>query len=160
MNEREAVEARFPKLVRDGYSLTSPSTDTYNCVAWVARDVFRWWSPEEVDGYYWPWSDKHQDLSEYLRLFEHLGFEVCPDGALEGEFEKIAIYAEEDEFDHVAFQRSKSSWSSKLGELADIRHDTPASLQGEGYFEYAPVTIFMRRPREPHPLADSGLLLP
>ena len=56
-------------------------------------------------------------------MFRSLGFEECPDGTLEADIEKIAIYGNDDEFEHVAFQRNDGSWSSKLGELGDIRHD-------------------------------------
>src|ERR1035438_3172059 len=47
MNPKRAIEDRFPKLTGEGYSLTSSPTDAYNCVAWIARDVRRWWSPED-----------------------------------------------------------------------------------------------------------------
>ena len=160
MNPKRAIEDRFPKLTGEGYSLTSSPTDAYNCVAWIARDVRRWWSPEDVDGYFWPWRNRDGTLSEYLRLFEHCGFAECVSGTLEDGYEKIAIFASSEEFDHVAFQREDGCWSSKLGELGDVMHKTLSSLGGAGCFEYADVAMFMRRVREPHPLAHTGLLLP
>lgn len=160
MNPKRGIEDRFPKLIREGYSLTSTSTDAYNCVAWIARDIRRWWSPEDVDGYFWPWRDRDDTLPEYLRLFEHCGFHECTSGTLEHEYEKIAIFAAGEDFDHVAFQREDGCWSSKLGELGDITHQTLSSLAGPGFFEYAHVALFMRRVRQPHPLAHTGLLLP
>src|ERR1039458_4642664 len=81
-------------------------------------------------------------------------------GTLEDGYEKIAIFASSEEFDHVAFQREDGCWSSKLGELGDVMHKTRSSLGGAGCFEYADVAMFMRRVREPHPLAHTGLLLP
>lgn len=154
-----AIEDRFPKLVAEGYGLTSVPTDAYNCVAWVARDIAQWWGPG-VDGYYWPFPSQDDSLTSFITLFRSLGFEECPDGTLEADIEKIAIYGNDDEFEHVAFQRNDGSWSSKLGELGDIRHDRVDSIAGPGFFEYSNVVAYMRRSREPHPLAEQGLILP
>lgn len=159
-DDREEVEARFPKLVRDGYRLTSSGIDRYNCVAWVARDIRRWWA--RGDGFHWPVPDADDSVSGHIRVFQHLGFRQCADGKLQAGVEKIAVYGTGDSFDHVAFQRCDGRWSSKLGELSDVRHDRVESIHGTGYFEYGPVVTFMSRPREPHELADSdtGLLMP
>jgi hypothetical protein len=102
------------------------------------------------------------DLGEYVDLFQSLGFVQCLDGLLEPSQEKIAIYADGDDFQHVAYQRIDGSWSSKLGKLNDVRHDDAAWVSGPSPFEYPPVHSYMSRPRQPHRLADSaaGLLLP
>lgn len=155
---KAAIEDRFPKLAANGYSLTSVPTDAYNCVAWVARDVQQWWAPG-VDGYHWPLSSQEDSLDNFVALFNSLGFQECPDGALVSDTEKIAIYGSNDEFEHVAFQRFDGTWSSKLGELGDIRHDQANSICGAGFFEYSTVTAYMCRPREPHPLAEQGLII-
>jgi len=162
MSEWKAVEDRFPKLLRDGYTPTSRATDRYNCVAWVVRETQQWVSPEDVDGFSWPHEvlGDGTSLADYERYFELCGFERCSDGILEAGFERIAIYGQGEDFDHVAFQRDDGAWSSKLGELGDIRHNSLASLEAPGFFEYLPVTVLMKRPREPHPLAHRGLLLP
>jgi hypothetical protein len=141
-----AIEDRFPKLVADGYGLTSSPTDGYNCVAWVARDVEQWWAPG-VDGYHWPLPSHDDSLTNFMALFRSLDFEECFDGVLQPDMEKIAIYGNDDEFEHVAFQRADGSWSSKLGELGDIRHDRLDSIAGPGG-DLTP------RPRQP--LSRSG----
>jgi hypothetical protein len=160
------VDARFPTLARDGYTITSPRSDRYNCVAWIARDPHRWWEPA-LDGGYWPRQVVEEaldagDLPEYVKLFESWGFRECAGGSLERGMEKIAIYAEGADFQHVAYQRSDGSWSSKLGKLNDVRHHQTRSLAGPSAFEYPPVRLFMARPRRPHELAESetGLLMP
>lgn len=161
MIERQRIDDRFPTLAGDGYEITSSPDDTYNCVAWVARDLCRWWHPGDIDGFYWPRElDDGDSLSDYVALFEYLGFEACTEGSLVSGYEKIAVYGRDNEFEHVAFQREDGSWSSKLGELSDIAHPLERSLQGDGPFEYSPVALFMRRPRESHQLAETGLLLP
>ena len=90
----------------------------------------------------------------------HLGYEYCPTGELEPTVEKIAIYATESDFGHVAHQREDGTWSSKVGELGDICHLRLESLSGRGLCEYPPVRFYMRRMRQPHPLAETGLILP
>jgi hypothetical protein len=161
----QAVDGLFPTLARAGYTITSPSDDSYNCVAWVARDLRRWWEPA-LDGGYWPRRVSEDeldagDLPEYVRLFESLGFRRCADGSVVHGQEKIAIYACVGSFEHVAYQRSDGSWSSKLGKLNDIRHGETDSLSGPGTRGYPPVALYMSRRREPHDLAESesGLLL-
>jgi hypothetical protein len=159
-DDREEVEARFPKLAQDGYRVTSRGIDTYNCVAWIARDIRRWWA--RGDGFHWPVPAADDSLQGHIVVFEHLGFCRCDDGDLEEGIEKIAVYGSDESFEHVAFQRPDGKWSSKLGELSDIRHDRLESIQGTGVFEYGRVVAYMRRSREPHELADSdtGLLTP
>jgi hypothetical protein len=83
-----------------------------------------------LDGAYWPRQVSEEevesgDLAEYEPVFRDLGFERCADGSLVTGLEKLAIYASEDEFAHVAYQRPDGSWSSKLGRLNDVRHDDP-----------------------------------
>jgi hypothetical protein len=161
VGERRRIDDRFPRLATDGYEITSQPDDTYNCVAWVARDLRRWWHPGDIDGFYWPDELGEGDsLTDYIAVFGYLGFSACSDGALVPGVEKIAVYGRDDEFDHVAFQRTDGSWSSKLGELSDIRHPYDHSLSGSGPFEYKPVVLYMQRARLPHQLAETGLILP
>jgi hypothetical protein len=163
---RQVIDDRFPTLARDGYKITSPRDDTHNCVGWIARDLGQWWEPC-LDGGTWFREVSEADLdagdlAEYLALFREWGFEECGDGELVDGVEKIAVYAAESEFAHVAYQRVDGEWSSKLGKLNDVRHECVASLSGPGAFEYPVVRLFMVRPREAHALAnsESGLLLP
>jgi hypothetical protein len=160
------IDDHFPTLARDGYRITSPRDDCYNCVAWIARDLLRWWEPG-LDGGFWPRAVSDEDLdagdlAEYVAVFESWGFERCPDGDLEDGTEKIAIYAANGEFAHVAYQRGDGAWSSKLGKLNDVRHERAVSLSGSGGGGYVPVCLFMARRRKVHELADSstGLILP
>jgi hypothetical protein len=159
------IDDHFPTLARDGYRITSPRDDRYNCVAWIARDHRQWWEPA-FDGGFWPRNVTEEDLwegdlSEYIELFESWGYRPCDDGELEEGVEKIAIHATESEFEHVAYQRPDGAWSSKLGLINDVRYECVASLSGDAPTEYASARIFMARERKPHDVADSesGLLL-
>jgi len=66
-------------------------------------------------------------------MFSGLGFELCDNGVLEAGFAKIALYAKGGEFMHVALQSPQGKWSSKIGGLEDIEHDTLEVLQGDAY---------------------------
>lgn len=161
------LEEAFPRIVGRAYSKTSPITADYNCVAWVNRDINQWWEPG-LDGAYWPRMVDPEDLPidadlpEYLHVFESIGFKECSDDALELGIEKIAVYAEGQRFDHVAYQRPDGEWSSKMGPYNDIRHSSAGVLIGARPGGYPAVALYMARDRQPHELADSeaGLLLP
>jgi hypothetical protein len=48
----EHLESLFPGLSGSGCVVTSPEDVHYNCVAWAAEDMDRWWWPDEDS--YWP----------------------------------------------------------------------------------------------------------
>lgn len=130
----------FPNLTDQNHNLTSPRTVEYNCVAWAAGDSSRWWQP----GIYWPIPSTKDGygIGELVQAFESLGYESCDDGSLESGFEKIALYAIGMMYTHVARQLADGNWTSKLGQLEDIQHDSPAVIEGSDYGE---VLQFMRR---------------
>jgi hypothetical protein len=80
--------------------------------------------------------------------FATLGYTECPDGTLELNHEKIAIYAKVIAGvllpTHGARQLPDGRWSSKLGMYEDIRHDT---LNDVSCFAYGSAVKFMKRPR-------------
>ena len=75
-------------------------------------------------------------------MFSEHEFQVCEEGPLEHGCQRIALYAKDGEFTHVAVQLPSGRWSSKLGELEDIEHDTLEVLSGASYG--IPI-MFMRR---------------
>jgi hypothetical protein len=146
LSAREDLYAQLPRLQTAPHAITSPPTDAYNCVAWIERDQDQWWEP----GFTWPADVPpprgDDDLDSYVALFRHWGFEVCGDGSLEAGFLKIAIYAVDQRFQHVAKQLPSGRWSSKLGLSFDVLHDDLDSLYDAPLFERATATIFMKRP--------------
>jgi hypothetical protein len=82
------------------------------------------------------------DLSAFVAAFGALGYEPCADGALEDGFEKIALYRSPSGIQHAARQLNTGRWTSKLGGLEDIEHDSPAELEGA---EYGRVAQYLRR---------------
>ncbi len=135
------LESLFPNLQRSAYRVTSPSAEAYNCLAWAAGRDDEWWDPAPRRS--WPDDVPRQPTIENLiRVFEHVGFVCCDDGGLEAGFEKIAIYGDENEYEHAAKQLPSGKWTSKLGADEDIEHETTDALEG---VQYGRVLRFMKR---------------
>jgi hypothetical protein len=71
-----------------------------------------------------------------------LGYAPCDGVQLEPGFQKIAVYAKGLVPTHTARQLSDGSWTSKLGTLEDIKHDTLDAVEGDLYGQ---VAILLRR---------------
>jgi len=133
----------FPLLNDENHQITSPSTPFYNCAAWAAEDSGRWWWPDAFGLCYWPPdASREESLDAFERAYSVLGYEVCEDGALEDDLEKVAIFADRlGNPTHVARQLPNGRWTSKCGKLEDIEHDLVA-LTGESY---GSVVRYMKR---------------
>ena len=104
-------------------------------------------------GHYWPIASPQRATLEVVRAaFEHEGFEACEDGELVHGVEKIALFADERTWTHVARQLESGRWTSKLGSDCDIEHELEA-LEGfddsPDAYRYGRVVGFMSRPRPP-----------
>jgi len=140
-----AIEAAFPNLADSGYSVTSPSSKEYNCIAWAADDPVRWWWPDPYGLKYCPARAPRQlTLEAFIAAFAESGYVVCDSAELEAGFEKVAIYLGLDGTPkHAARQLSNGHWSSKLGQSEDIEHHTLEGLSGSAYGVSAQ---FLKRP--------------
>jgi hypothetical protein len=131
-----ALARLFPKLNSAPYQITSPEDARYNCVAWAAgpAEVSRNWWPAPSPFYYWPAEPREETIAAFVQAFGRLGYAVCDSADLEPAYEKLAIYADENETPtHMARQLVSGHWSSKLGELEDIEHVTLEQLGGSDY---------------------------
>ena len=138
------LEAIFPKLAESGYEVTSPKSDAYNCIAWAVGDEHHWWWPVPPEETFWPSGiPREATLEAFLAAFATLGYEVCLDPAWEQGYEKVAFYAKDAAPKHAAKQCSDGRWTSKLGALEDVIHDSLESLAGDVYGQ---AKIFLRRP--------------
>jgi hypothetical protein len=137
--------AVFPNLIRGGYSVTSPPNRAYTCIAWAAGDTGNWWWPEpaEVKEVFWPVGvTRAETLSTFQEVFASLGYLECAEAELEPDFEKIALFADNNVPRHAARQLSSGRWTSKLGEREDIEHALD-DLEGN---VYGFVAVLMKRP--------------
>ena len=129
----------FPKLNARNHRITSREDSGYNCVAWAACDSTRWW--DHLHGYWPDGVTRAGSVDAYVELFRVLGFEVSDGSKLEPGFEKIALYAKNGEFTHVARLLESGNWTSKLGTLEDIEHNDLESLASDSYGRPA---VFLR----------------
>jgi len=128
------IENIFPKIAQEGYQLTSPETVLYNCIAWSVGDNTKWWWPNGI--YYWPESIPVAITVDAFKLmYESFGFVSCDDSSFEENFEKIALYVDPTtkEPKHACRQLPDGKWTSKLGRMKDISHDTLMGLEGSFY---------------------------
>lgn len=136
-------EVIFPDLNNSGYRVASPKDPAYNCIAFVAGDTTRKWSPTliPVPGYYWPPGADRGDGPESLRsCFEQIGYEHCEGGTPEHGYKKIALYMDADGmWSHAAKLQENGGWASKLAEIEDIWHQNEHCFADSIYgnvFEY------------------------
>jgi hypothetical protein len=148
------LERVFPKLQAAGYVKTSertgypPNPGAYNCIAWAAHDVNRFWWPHE-DAYWPSWSKRENAIENFVTAFRWLGYRVCENSNLEFGFEKVALYAIGEEPQHMARQLSDGSWTSKCGGDEDIKHFTLDALESYGpapnRANYGSPVLYMKR---------------
>ncbi len=141
----EPLESLFPGLRRGGYEITSPADPGYNCVAWAAQDVSRWWEPDPWGLRHWPAGVRREYTQQaYAEAFRRLGFVDCDDAGFEEGWEKVAIFStDEGTPTHAARQLPDGTWTSKLGSREDIKHPGLEQVSGEHYGK--PAIVLRRR---------------
>lgn len=144
----DRLEALFPNLKRGEYSIESPCTTRYNCIAYAAGKNDKWWWPSKVGGAYWPDGvPKERTLVAFKQAFETEGYEECADAAHEDGYEKVVIYVDQaGRPTHAARQDGPEVWISKCGKLEDIEHGTTGAVGGHSASGYGDVAAVMRRP--------------
>ena len=132
----------FPRLASGNFSVTSPPTTSYNCIAWAAGDASRWWWP--VAPYYWPPEAPYETtMDAFLAAYGTIGFVQCTGGDLEAGFVKVALFVDsKGKPTHAARQLSTGRWTSKLGTAHDIEHHTVDGVEGAAY---GTVVAFMKK---------------
>ena len=139
----------FPSLFPENHRVINSPSRLYNCIAWAAGFTDRQlWPgvPElEEEGVQWP-ADLPQDesLGSVVAFFESLGYQQCDDPDLEDEFEKVAVFADEDDLTHASKQLPSGWWTSKMGwNGVTIEHDSLACIEGS---QYGQAVLFLKRP--------------
>ncbi len=138
------ARSQFPQLASDPlFEMTSDATWAYNCIAWAAGDIKRFWWPEH-DGYWPPGVDRVVEVSAFVSAFATLGYRPCRSADLEAAVEKIALFTRAGAPTHAARQLGDGSWTSKLGRGVDISH----SLEAVEGTAYGVVSCILARARE------------
>jgi hypothetical protein len=143
-------DVHFPALKGGkGYEPKSKATIEYNCLAWaLGIDWTRYDPAPHCPGYYWfPNVEREWTLKAIRKLVEFHDYKVCDSYELEDAYEKVVFYIDDDGVpQHFARQLSNGKWTSKLGELNDIEHDSLDSLIVPDYGK--PQLVLKRRRRE------------
>ena len=139
------IEILFPYLKEDDqWKITSPATYEYNCVAWtVDRNDLNIWPMEYGVNYTEHrtinvWFNElplDETLVTFVHYFNKYGYRICDnDWSLKEGYEKIALYSNDGiNMSHVTRQCPNGMWKSKLGNLNDIIHSSPHSLEDSNY---------------------------
>lgn len=138
-----------PGLHPGNSTARSERTVDYNCLAFAAGDMARWWEPYVIPpvqpGVFWPeGATPDNGVEHWIEALATVGFERCGDGGLEPAWVKVAILGRAGTAEHATRQLASGRWVSKLGDLEDIEHDEPGDVGGGAYGE---VVQFLRRPR-------------
>jgi hypothetical protein len=137
------LERFFPDLLRTGYSITSPVSTDYNCIAWAAGITDEWWWPDPMGINPWPASARREEtIAAFIEAFQSLGYVPCADDCVEPGYEKVALYALAGLPKHAARQLPGGRWTSKLGPLEDVEH----ALEGLIGTWYGNVVQILKRP--------------
>jgi len=140
--------ADWPELTDHNHLVESARTRTYNCIAWAygLSDRRLWPGNPPPPGYTWPGDVTGADEFDMLKsLYVKDGYSECDGGAREEGYEKVAIYVNANGPQHAALQLESGQWTSKLGGLEDIHHNTAEVLQGD-FYGYP--TAFLKRRRD------------
>lgn len=138
------IRTLFPNLTNHNHRITSLETDNYNCIAWAYKVSDKRMWPGNPD-YYWPSEVTGPDeLATLVQLYLNEGYEKCGDGEQEEGYEKVAIYVNQEGPQHAALQLDCGLWTSKLGNLQDIEHDTIEGLEGA---VYGRAIVFLKKHR-------------
>ncbi len=152
----DGIEQVFPGLRGTAYRVTSPPSESYNCIAWAAGNATAWWWPEDITGPeapYWPPDvPRLETLKAFRAVFATLGYEVCDHDQLEVGYEKIALFALQGVPKHGARQLPSGRWTSKLGPMEDIEH----ALHDLTGMVYGSVALVMKRPWQAPPETRQG----
>ena len=136
------LASAFPRLAVSPYSVTSPTSPHYNCMAWAAGrdDVWMW--PDLFGLFWWPEGVTHREtIDSFVEAFAVLGYETCRTDDSEPGIERVVLFALQERPTHAARQLPDGQWTSKCGTREDIAHELDA-LVGTTYGE---VVSMLRR---------------
>jgi hypothetical protein len=127
--------------------IRSPVRRLADITAWhlPPEKTDKWWWP--VIGAYWPpGAPREETLDAFISAFGVLGFSLCENGDLEPDFEKVAIYVDQNnQPTHMARQVATGFWVSKCGVLEDIKHERLEALESVGNRGYGRVHQYLKR---------------
>lgn len=103
---------------------------------------------------HWPRNTPREEtVNAFVQAYGTLGYRLTLNGAPEAGIQKLALYGKgrlgAETPTHAALQLEGGRWTSKLGTLEDIEHDTAQDVEGP---LYGNVICYFARPRPLPPL--------
>lgn len=127
----------------ENFILTSPTTYIYNCIAFALGMQDRWVDSADLPWHWWPPVNKGWAESDLIAAFRFFGFEECGmDDSFQSDYDKVALYHNEDGWTHAARVVADGVYHSKFGASYDGTHSSGDVLQAQ----YGSVFVIMRRP--------------
>lgn len=129
---------------------TSPQTPLYNCIAHsVGTDLTYIW-PDPDEEYAWPPAlPRNDSIDTFVDFYQLCGYTKCASAILEHGFEKVILYHVAGRVAHAALQLVDGTWTSKIGDLADIMHVTPEVVESNQ--NGRPAIVLRRKRTNPKP---------
>ena len=129
------------------FKITSDPTPAYNCIGWALGTNDVWVGLYHPTNYAWAWWPDNVPCDErkesLIALFKYFGFEQCSVGDYEWEYDKVALYANEEGWKHAARIIGDNVLHSKIGTAWDIHHSGGDTFVGT---EYGRIFTYMKRP--------------
>ncbi|MCQ2219059.1 MAG: hypothetical protein MJZ33_11385 [Paludibacteraceae bacterium] len=146
----------FPALGKDPhFQITSDCTPAYNCIGWALGMNDVWVGLDHPINYAWTWWPKEVPCDEkpgsLIALFEHFGFIECEDASIEEDYDKVALFADEEGWTHAARVIGDNLMHSKIGTAWDIHHSGGNTLDDT---MYGTIFAYMKRPISERYLTD------
>ena len=137
------IENWHPKLKGKKWKIIDVEFDLikFNCFSFVI-DIYDDWSGASTKS--WTLSNRKPILENYIKFFSLHGFELCDNETYEKNFEKIAIYIDEDGYVTHAAKQFNDMWRSKLGSHEIIEHKLEW-LSGYDFNNYGKVGTIMKK---------------
>lgn len=137
-SDLEEARAVLPNLKNFKHGRTSDPDDRYKGIAYVMGETNMKWWPADVDEVIWPPdAPLEETIPAFAAAFRSKGFAVSSSGSFDNGKQKIALYCVGQTPTHAAIQiisgKHAGNWSSKLGDLIDIFHETVEAVECDAY---------------------------
>ena len=138
----------FPSLKTDSnFQITSDCTPAYNCIGWALGMNDVWVGLDHPINYSWTWWPEEVPCDEQneslIALFEYFGFTKCDESDYEKDFDKVALYGNNEGWTHAARIVEENIFHSKIGTAWDIHHSGGDIFENT---EYGRIYAYMKRP--------------
>jgi hypothetical protein len=146
MSRKAEIEQLFPNLCGTSWAIKSRRTKRYNCLAWGAGEKHRRWD-YNIPWFWPPGVSRLPGIAYLVGAYQVFGFVVCNQNQClkyDPICDTIVLYELNCYGTHAARLVHNEMWSSKLGDLEDIQHETPEALSGSLYGNPA---VYMKRPK-------------